>query len=98
MKTPRSPDDERWEKLVQHARCDPPPAINFPALLRVVHAAATPPTWADAFLAVFAFGRAVPACIGGIGVLLLFTSWEMWDGWQTLAWAQWLGASPGGLP
>ena len=100
MKTPRSDDNERWEQLVQQARADTPPPVNLSALLCVVNAAAasSPLTWIDEFLSTFAFGRAVSVCVGGIGTLLLFTSWQVWDCWHSLAWAQLLVPPPGGVP
>ncbi len=101
MKTPRSDDPaDRWETLLRQARSDAGPAADLPALLRVVRSAELPDRigWFADFADLFARGRTVSACLATGGAFALFTSWQIWEAWQTLPWAELLAATTGGVP
>lgn len=101
MKTPRSDDPaDRWATLLRQARADAGPPADLPALLRAVRSAEFPDRtgWLTDFAALFAPGRTVSACLATGGAFALFTSWQIWDIWQTLPWAELLAATTGGVP
>jgi hypothetical protein len=100
MKKPRSDSDPRWEELLRQACADAGPPASLPALLRVVREAplTSRAEWAAEFAAFFVSGRAVSACLVGAGVFASLTTWEVWDCWRTLAWAQLIVATTGGAP
>lgn len=101
MNTPGSNPDpgSRWDKLLNTARSDVPPAVDVAALQRAVRDAELPArtTWADEFIALFASRRALPAFAAATLVVATLTTWEMVDLWAVLPWAQLL-ASTGGAP
>jgi hypothetical protein len=100
MKTPPSNPDSHWENLVQQARADVGPPADLAALLRTVRQAPVAPRegWAAEFTALFAFGRIIPTCLAGAGACAMIASWQAWDSWQALPWAQLLTTATGGSP
>lgn len=98
MKTPDP--DARWETLLRQARADAGPPADLPALLRAVRSARLPARagWIADFSALFATRRAIPACLAAAGAFALFSSWQIWDLWQALPWAQLLAVTTGGAP
>ncbi len=100
MKTPPSNFDSRWENLVRQAQADAGPAPDLPALLRAVRQApvVSREGWAAEFTALFASARVVPACLAASCALACFASWQAWDSWQALPWAQLLTTATGGSP
>jgi len=100
MKTPPSNFDPRWDKLLQRARPDVPPAADVAALHRVVREAqaVAPKGWAAEVFAFFESSRLLPWCGVGACIFTLVATWEAWDWWQTLPWvAQLLAMTTGGL-
>jgi len=100
MKTPRPDSDSRWEKLLRQAQADAGPPADLTALLRAVRQA--PPAaqagWATEFTALFSSARIVSGCLAGATACALFTTWQVWDSWQALPWAQLLITAAGGEP
>lgn len=98
MKNPRSNSDQRWERLLRDARGDVGPAANVPALLHVVREAAsrTPQGWTAEFFAFFGSWRVVSGCLAGTSAVALVATWQIWDTWQAVPWAQLLASSIGG--
>ena len=98
MKTPGSKSNEAWDALVRQARADTAPSVDVPAVLRAVRAADVPSDagWLSEFTGLFTIGRVVPACLLGAIALAGATSWEAWNIWQALPWAQLLAVSTGG--
>lgn len=98
MKSPRTPSDLRWEKLLARARNDTSPPADLPALLHAIRHASVAPRegWAAEFFAVFAAGHIVSACLAGAGVFASITAWQVWTWWQMLPWAEFLAVTGGG--
>jgi hypothetical protein len=99
MKKPRLNSDSRWDKLVRQAQADAGPPANLSALLRAVRAATeeTRPGWITEFASLFNVRRVLPACVTGTVAIALVTTWEAWNVWQALPWAQ-LISTGGGTP
>lgn len=99
MKTPRSRSNDAWEKLVQQARSDVAPAVDVAAVRRVVRGAAleSPSAgWMVELSRLFAARGVMRACLGGAGACAVLTTWQVWEMWQVLPWAEML--STGGAP
>ena len=99
MKPPRSHSESDWAERLRLARTDAPPSVDLPSLLRAVRQAAPakePSDWTEEFTALFASRRVVFTCSAAACALALFTSWEAWEFWQAMPWAQLLAASTGG--
>lgn len=103
MKTPRPESDLRWEKLLQQARADVGPPADLNALLRVVRAAPSPASveeragWAAEFFALVNAARLVPLCLGGTAAIASVVTWQVWEWWEALPWAQLLMDATGGV-
>jgi hypothetical protein len=97
----QKPDPETpWQKLVARAREDASPPIDRAALHRAVREFA--PQTADGgaadFLAGMATRRVLSGCLAGAGACAVLASWQAWETWQALPWAQWLATTTGGMP
>ena len=103
MNTPhpdsRPDPDSRWEKLVARARDDAPPPVDLAALRQAVRAATFAPHagWAEEFLGLFSARPVFSACLAGAAAFALVATWQVWDLWQALPWAEWLMETGGGL-
>lgn len=97
---PASPDfEQRWAKRVEQARADHVPPVNVDALLAAVRSAPIRQrTWAFEFSLVAGSRRLIAACLLGAVTFTGLTSWELWDLWQTVPWAQMVGDATGGVP
>ncbi len=98
MKIPPSNFDPQWEALLKQARADTGPAADLPALLRVVRHAPFAPheSWGAEFAALFSSGRVIPTCLAGACAFALVATWQAWDTWQEMPWAQLLDTATGG--
>lgn len=97
MKATGRLSEKRWEDLVAQARADVGPSVDVPELLRAVRGAAREArtSWAAEFSALFSAGRVVQTCMAGAVAIAALTTWQVWEWWQALPWAQWL-VPPGG--
>lgn len=97
MKSSRYP--EPWDDLVRRARADAPPPLDTVALLRAVHQAAPEPQpdWFAAFAEFFGSRRALATCATLAAGFALVATWEAFDVWQTLSWAECLALGAGGV-
>lgn len=100
MKPTHSPSEDRWQDLVQRARSDAPPPVDTSALLRAVRAAADEPQagWLAEFALLFGRRGAMAGCLAGAAAFALVATWQAWDLWQALPWAQMVATTTGGVP
>lgn len=100
MKENQTSRDAQWENLLRQAQADATPPTDVPALLHAVRIARLPKqdNWIVDFTSHFAVGRMIPTCMGGAAALMLFSSWQLWDAWQTLPWAELYTVTTGGAP
>jgi hypothetical protein len=100
MKDNPNSRDAQWENLLRQARTDTTPPTDVPALLHAVRMVrpTKQESWLADFSGHFALGRMIPTCVGGAAALMLFSSWQLWDAWQTLPWAQLYTITTGGAP
>ncbi len=103
MNTLPDPGDSRWEDLLDRARKDRPAPVDLAALQRQVrHEARRLATARRAvaldWTALLPFRSVVSSCLAGTCAFTLIASWQVWQWWQVLPWAQLLVASSGGDP
>ena len=99
MKSTPSDFGPDWEKRLQRDRADAVPAVDLPALLRVVRQAEWPVAesgWTAEFYRLFAGRTALATCLAGAGGFALLASWPVWECWQELAWVQMIAPTLGG--
>lgn len=98
MKIPPSNFDSDWEKLLQRARTDVGPPADAAALLRAVRSAPGEfrGGWLAEFSALFSSGRVVSGCLAAAAAFAVVASWQVWDAWQDVPWAQMLDSATGG--
>jgi len=98
MKIPPSNFDPQWENLLKQARADVGPTVDTQALLRAVRLEPLAPreSWIAEFSALFSSGRVIPTCLAGACAFALIASWEAWNAWQEMPWAQLLDTATGG--
>lgn len=91
MKPRPLPDpDERWQALLRQAQADQAPPVHLPSLFHAIRAASTtePQGWSAEFLAVFGSSRITRACLGTALLVAGVATWQVWELWQTLPWAE----------
>ena len=103
MNTPPDPGDSRWNDLLARARKDQPAPVDLAALQRGVNLearrlATARRTVAPDWTALLPFRSLVSSCLAGTCAFTLIASWQVWQWWQVLPWAQLLVASSGGDP
>ncbi len=96
-----SPLNQHWQRLVQRAREDAPPAVDAAELHRAVTAEwqaqqAAAHDWCTQLLEVCSVPRAWRWCIGGASTSAAVIVWQLWLVRQDLAWAQYAGLGMGG--
>jgi hypothetical protein len=99
MNTPHHDSETPWEKRLRQARADAGPPVDVAALLRTVRGAPLDlrVSWLDELSGLFGSPRFIPACLAAAAGCASVATWQLWEAWQMLSWAQLLAPVTGGI-